>query len=540
MKRYADRAILLAGLAGLLMALSFPLGPPLPITAHDGWWPIGWCCLAPLILAAAVAPSALCALTAGFSSGVVAYGLVLSWLFPFLVRWGGLQAPVAFAVLAALVAYVAGFCAIFALCVWMWSRRWGLGRAVVLAPAAWTGLELVRAHLLTGFPWSLLGYSQYRVPAAIQVADLTGIYGVSFVLVCASGIVALICRRVARQPGTAGSRPAGFLLGAVVGSALLYGVVRPAFLPALRQDIPVALVQTDVAQAEKWDPAERARIEREHFEMTRAAGREGAKLVIWSESSVPVSITADPGYATRLRDLATETGAEIVVGSVAFGSEGPQRHPLNSAFLVRPGQGVAGRYDKRRLVPFGEYVPLKKLLFFLQPLVEAASDFHAGTGANLLASGHGAIGPLICYDAIFPGLARDSVREGAQMLVNISNDAWYAGTAMPYQDLAQSALRAVECRRYLLRSANVGFSAFVDPSGVIVQRGDLGRSLVLKSSIGASTTMTPYVVLGDVFAAGCAILTAFALALASQRVRRKPPQDQGRQTMMLSGGKDAR
>src|SRR2546426_2956331 len=168
------------------MALSFPIGPPLPIPNPDGWWPAGWVCLAPLMLAASRARRSREAAAMGLVSGFISFAMILAWLFPFLIRWARLSAPEAAAVGCLLILYVSAYVACFAACVNVWSRRWGSATAFLLSPAAWTGLELGRGVLLTGFPWCLLGYSQLPVTSSIQVADIAGVYGVSFVLAAAS------------------------------------------------------------------------------------------------------------------------------------------------------------------------------------------------------------------------------------------------------------------------------------------------------------------------------------------------------------------
>lgn len=502
------RLILLSVATGLLMAISFPSGPPLPRAVWGGVWPAGWICLAPLLVAAARARRGWDAAACGFVSGGIAFGIILWWIDPFLIRWARLSAPEASAVFILLVFYLALYPAIFAWCVRRWTARWGSTATLILAPAAWTALEMARGRLLTGFPWCLLGYSQHATLPAIQIADLMGVHGVSFMLACASALAASVPLRA--------SRGAQLALAGLVIACLGYGVWRLDSLPRVEADLPVALIQANVAQEDKWEPQERDRIEAAHFEMTRRAAEGGASLIVWSESSVPISITAHPDYAGRLEALARETGADIVVGSVAYEARGKDPIPFNSAFLVRADRGIVGRYDKLHLVPFGEYVPLKRFLFFLEPLVEEASDFHPGARVTVLAGRGPVLGILICYEAIFPDLARRLVASGASLLITITNDSWYGDTAMPRQHLAQAVLRAVEERRFLLRCAGTGISAIIEPSGRVAARTELDRRTILQGKVAALEGSTLYAAAGDWFAAACVIVTALAFMLAGR------------------------
>ena len=501
-----------AAASGLLVAASFPLGAPLPLESHAGWWPAAWIALLPLLLYCALAaPRPRSALACGFLTGLLGYGLILSWMIPFLRMWGHLDPVSTAGVFGILVGYTAAYVAFWALLVRAFSTRFGVPVACLLAPAAWTGLELARCHLLGGFPWALLGVSQHAVLTAIQIADVTGVYGVSFVLVAASSLLCLLVSL--RNGATRGSVPCAAALALAVALPLTYGTRQPTHASEA-EPVEAALIQANVRQSLKWDPAERDRIEQDHDRMTREASTSGASLILWSESSVPTSITRDADFAGRVERLAAEIGSEIVLGSVAYEQEGEVRVPYNSAFLVRPDTGIAGRYDKRRLVPFGEYVPLERFFYFIESVVSEAGNFRPGTAPTVLRARAGALGPLICYEAVFPSLSRTSARAGATLLVNLTNDAWYAGTAMPAQHLAHAVFRAVETRRFLLRCANTGISAVVDPRGAVTERTAEDETAVLRTRVTPSSTSSAYVLLGDAFAVACAIVSLLVAAHA--------------------------
>lgn len=511
------RPVSLGLLSGVLIALSFPIGAPLPVSSGGGWWPAAWICLAPLMVASSVATSAAAAGWAGFAGGLASFLLILAWIQPFLVRWAHLPAAASLGFLLLLCAYLALFASAFCLCIHMVSMRMGYRAALLIAPAAWTGLELARARLLTGFPWCLLGTSQHEFLPAIQVAELGGVYAVSFVLACSSALVAILVMAWSRRREESAPVVEAILLAAIVVSALVYGAWRLWTMPPAADGIEVALIQPNVEQTDKWDPAERDRIEAAHVAMTRRAVEGGAAFILWSESSVPASITQDGAYRLRVELLAGEAGADIVLGSVAVENGGDRSRAFNSAFLVRSDRGLSGRYDKMRLVPFGEYVPLRSFLTFIEPIVEGAGDFEPGVAVAPLKGALFDVGALICYEAIFPELARAWARSGADLLVAITNDAWYDDTAMPRQHLIHSVLRAVETRRYLLRCAATGISAIVGPTGRVLARSELREEAILRGRVAAMSGGTLYAATGDAFALACGIMAILVAVLSRSR-----------------------
>jgi apolipoprotein N-acyltransferase len=244
------------------------------------------------------------------------------------------------------------------------------------------------------------------------------------------------------------------------------------------------------------------------MDMTSEAARAGAKVVVWPESTIPLSYTETPIFREAIERLSSDHGIDIILGSVATDPARPQRI-WNSAFLASRGTTV-GHYDKIRLVPFGEYVPLRRVLFFAEKLVHAVGEFEFGTNDAPLA-GAMKYGPAICYEVVYPQIARTQVRKGAEVIVTITNDAWYDGTSAPAQHLQQARLRAVETDRYLLRSATTGISAFVDPTGQLLSSLPMGRYGIIYARFQARHGITPYVRLGDWFAWGAVAVVLIAL-----------------------------
>jgi predicted amidohydrolase len=258
----------------------------------------------------------------------------------------------------------------------------------------------------------------------------------------------------------------------------------------------VALVQGSIDQGVKWDPAYQDTTLAVYRTLTVDAARQGAKLIVWPETALPFVFDEDRRRAAVQR-LAHETGAYLLVGALARESDGPR----NSAFLVAPDGDLVGRYDKRHLVPFGEYVPLKRLLPFVEVLGGGAiGEFRSGGGATIFSTPLGRLAVVICYEAIFPAEVRDFVLAGADVLVNITNDAWFGRSAAPVQLLAMAAFRAVENRAYLVRAANTGISAIVAPDGRIVQTSGLFTREIVSGTIAPRIGLSAYTRYGDVFA----------------------------------------
>ena len=256
------------------------------------------------------------------------------------------------------------------------------------------------------------------------------------------------------------------------------------------------MIQPNIGQEMRWDAENTMRIYNEMIALTRKAIAGGAEIVIWPESTVPLAFASNDFFKRQIEEISATHHVDIILGSVA---EDPAKASRiwNSAFLVSEGRS-SGRYDKIRLVPFGEYVPLRKMLFFAEKLVRAVGTFEFGTNDRPL-QGKFSYGPAICYEVVFPQVTRKQVRNGADVLVTITNDAWYDGSA-PRQHLNQARLRAIEGDRYLLRAATTGISAFINPAGQIVEQLPMNRSGIIFAKFQARRSTTPYVRFGDWFA----------------------------------------
>ncbi len=440
----------------------------------------------------------------------------LYWVVNVMAEHGGLAVWVAVLINIGLVALTALFPAVFAVVV----RRLcvvGGSRALAAAPLVWTATELGRTYLFSGFPWVLLGYSQTDVLPIAQLASVFGVYGVSALVVSVSAALAASGLAIGAPAGGRGDAgrmriwPVAVAIGLVL-SVAVWGSLRVtgSALTSSGTPVRVGLVQGNVAQGEKWDPTRATAIFESYLGLTRRAIREGAALVIWPESSTPFSFEEDRTAAEAVRQLARDGRVDILFGSNQVERASPNRY-FNAAFLLGPDGEQKGVYRKMHLVPFGEYVPLKSLLSFAAPLVEAVSGFSPGTEATLLPTLGGPASTAICYEIVFPNLVRQSVADGSQLLTTITNDAWFGRTVAPYQHFAQASMRAIENGRYLVRAANTGISGIVDPYGRVVARSDLFATAVVVGDVRFLRATTVYTRIGDAFAYASLALTVGAL-----------------------------
>jgi apolipoprotein N-acyltransferase len=428
--------------------------------------------------------------------------------------YGGLPVVVSTLVAVLLASYLAMYPALFATMVAASVRRFGVS-GVWFAPAFWVTTEWLRGIIGGGFPWVLLGTSQATVLPVVQTASVVGVYGLSALvtLVSAAAAAVAVSRRRSVWQGAAA---VAVLLAVVtaVGAMRVAG----ARLTTTGRVLRVGLVQGNVEQAEKWNPAFRDQILRRYIDLTRQAIGAGAALVIWPESSTPFYFDVDSALAAPVRRLAAETRTPFIIGSDEHepGRNGPDRF-YNSALLIGPDGLSHGSYRKIRLVPFGEYVPLKRVLFFVGSMVEAVSDFTPGTEAVVFDANGARVSAAICYESIDPVLGRRFVANGSELLSTITNDAWFGRSSAAYQHFDQGIVRAVEEGRYLVRAANTGISGAVDPYGRVLTRTRLFEPAALTVDVRLLQHRTIYSRIGDVIVWVSFALTAGVLVAARRR-----------------------
>ncbi|MFO7811351.1 MAG: apolipoprotein N-acyltransferase [Pelovirga sp.] len=485
-----DKSLPVAALSGGLLALSFP---------RPDFYPLAWVALVPLLLVMEKRP-----FVSGFVTGATFFAIVLYWLNIVMTTFGGLDPFSSLVAYLLLIAYLALF---FGCAIWLaWRIKQRLGLPVLLSlPIIWVALEFLRGWLLTGFPWALIGYSQQNFSLAIQSADVTGVYGVGLILIAVNALIA----QLIMQPKQVFTRWATAGVALLLISHFGYGVWRSGQLSDERPEtLAVALIQGNFEQSQKWDPALRQETIARYLSLSRQALADQPDLLIWPEAATPFYLQDPSPLAARVHDLPKRSGVPLLVGTPAYqvGAAGEYQY-LNSAFLIGSDGLRQGRSDKVHLVPFGEYVPFGRLLSFIDKLVVGVGDFVPGTIVSLPLGEH-RLGVLVCYEVIFPYLARQHVDQGADLLVNITNDAWFGRSSAPYQHLAMARFRAIENRVWLARSANTGISALIAPSGEVVLSGPIFETLQLSGQVGLGAVPTFYTRFGDLFALACLLLTA--------------------------------
>ncbi len=460
----------------------------------------------------------------GLVTGALYFTGTLYWITQVMAVYGGLPTIVAALINALLIAYLSLFPAAFAMIVSRLSMTLG-PRSLAVAPFAWVATELGRSYLLTGFPWVLLGYSQATVLPIAQFASVSGVFGLSGLIASVSAGLAYSAarqwtgRHVRRPAGLAAYAPVALAMAAVLATGA-WGTarMRRGDLARSGEAVTVGLIQGNVDQADKWDQSRSAGIFRDYLSMTRRAIAEGAQVVLWPESSAPFYFQEDKPGADQVRAIARETQVPILVGSDEIVHGSPTKY-YNAAFLVGPDGTDRGTYRKMHLVPFGEYVPMKTLLFFAAPLVEAVSDFTAGDAIALLPVRGRFLSTSICYEIVYPDLVRHAVNAGSDLLTTITNDAWFGASSAPYQHFEQASMRAIENGRYLVRAANTGISGIVDPYGRVVVQTQIFQPAVVVGQARFVRDRTVYSRIGDVFAYASAVCTLGALLFVRRRVR---------------------
>jgi apolipoprotein N-acyltransferase len=507
------RTLLAAALTAALTALCFP---PFDL----GFVAFG--ALVPLLLVTGESGGRR-DLFVGWLTGWAASTALVWWVINTITRYGGVPWSLAVPILLLMTCTLGLFWAIFC-----WARGRILRRLprwtdFLISPLLWVALEYGWARTPDiSFPWSLMGYTQYLNLRILQAADLFGVWGISFLVVSANAAVASLLRSgppEGRRDGWAARLLPAAGAAAMFLGAWVYGEGR---LQEVEKGAPfeVVVLQGNVEQEIKWDPKFRREAIDLYGSLTREAAGEGAGLVVWPETAAPFYYGLEPRYSREIQELAREVQAPILFGSPAR-EEGAGGVSLrNRAYLVSAAGEDVGWYDKVHLVPFGEYVPWRRLLFFVDKIVEAVGEFSPGEGPVTLAVPGARVGTLICYEVVFPDLVRRAVNDGAQILVNITNDAWFGRTAASKQHFSALAFRAVENRRPVARAANTGISGFVDSRGRILQASELFVRGHYRAVLHPSSERTLYGRVGDVFPAACAV-AVLAILLGTLRQKRR-------------------
>lgn len=463
---------------------------------------LGWVALVPLLYFLSSRPGRAETFLAGYSAGFVFFAGTCYWITYSMYNYGGLPLVVAVGILLLFVAVFALHTAAFAFLVRVCLNRWPVWGLLFAAPV-WVAVELVQGHLIFGgFPWMLAGYALAPFSGLLQIVTWSGVYGLSFLLVGVNALLAIAFRRKSWMVGTAG-------ITIVLAASLFPAPPQAAQGPAAGNGLRVRIVQTRIPIDYDWGgDAETALLD----ELTALSleGGTGPALVVWPETPGPFYLSLDPQFRARIASLAGRLDADVLVGYIDL-KDGT---PTNSAGVISPTGAQVSRYDKIHLVPFGEYVPLRKVLFFAESMVRNVGDFARGTELTITQLDGHRLATNICYEDVFPDLIRRFTRLGAELIVNITNDDWFGDSSAPYQHLRMAVVRAVENRRYVVRAANTGISAIIDPYGRVLAETTIGERTVLDGDVAYRSDLTFYVRFGDVFAFAVSLLAALALLVA--------------------------
>jgi apolipoprotein N-acyltransferase len=545
----------LAAVSGALQLLPFPIAGPIPIWRTA----FAWIALLPLLAALlsrdsrgnSLAPLQTAVL--GYLCGVIWYGGNCYWIYQTMYLYGGLAKPIALGILLLFALYIGMYHAFFGFLIGVF-RRFGVSRngTLALVPFVWVALELARARI-TGFPWDLLGVTQVDNPLLSRLATITGAYGISFVL---AGVNSLWLMRI-----TLRDRRYTRSLLAIAGTAVVVGyLVALHAVPPPKQNPPTAtvtLVQENLSVgAARTGPAETTEQMLASFShlsthpsstflsgipemqdtpevvLLHKGGSPDAvegqdqtqtwtpqtDLIVWPESPAGF-FTTDAGFLRQMHQLADSTNALLVIGSLGVepNADPQSERPYflyDSATFFRPGVRAFNRYDKIHLVPWGEYIPFKSFFSFAHKLTAGVSDMDRGSQRSVYPFRGHSYAAFVCYESIFGDEVRQFVKNGAEVLVNISDDGWYGDTGAAWQHLNMVRMRAIENHRWILRSTNTGVTAAIDPLGHVTAAAPRHVRTSLHTEFGYESDITFYTAHGDVFAYACALITLAALVFA--------------------------
>jgi apolipoprotein N-acyltransferase len=488
-------------LSGFVTALAFP---------KFGLQFFLWISLIPLLfLISRLTPRR--AFLISWIAGTVFYMLLLYWIPAVPAHYGNLSTGFSILIYIFLAVLLALSWALFGLTFSVIRGKFGTA-VFYLAPLFWVSFEYIITHLLTGFPWGILGTSQFKNLSFIQISTITGVYGLSFVLVFFQSMFVYSIRSGRRLP---------FALALILMSVIhLAGFLSLRQVAATPESFEAAVIQGNVSSDIYWNEIQTDRILelfKDHIALTKDAYDKGAKLIIWPEFTIPLCFSCEDAlyrnFSRILFQFVQDTQAMLLLGTnETSGSPGEEKY-FNTAVGLTPDLKMT-KYAKMHLVPFGEYTPYKAVFGFIQKMTHAIGEVTPGTAYVLHAYDGRKFGSPICYEVIFPDLVRRFTKKGANFLVTITNDGWYGKTSAPYQHFAQAILRAVENRRFMLRAATTGISGIIDPYGRVIAQTEIMTKTFLTGKVTPREDLTFYARFGDLFSFICLTAAGGAFILA--------------------------
>jgi apolipoprotein N-acyltransferase len=536
----------MAVLSGVLQVLPFPIAGPTPLWRTAFCWiallPLLWALLGndrtgkPLRLHQGAA--------LGYVCGFVWYLGNCYWIYQTMYLYGGLAKPVAAGILVLFCLYLGLYHALFGSLIAAFRNHFGRQSALLLVPFAWVAVELARARI-TGLPWDLLGIAQVDNPLLTRLAPITGAYGLSFVIAAVNALWLIRIRIRERRFTRAALTIAGVVIVVLyvvslrlIANPKVSATTATATLVQENLEVGAANVGPQLTTQQfiesfsylsrypsaqfllgipELPGTQTVYLIRRHAEAdSKALIPTPTDLIVWPESPAPFE-DIDPQFRDAMATLARTAQTPIIVGNTGFDRNPSSKSgytPYNRATFVRPDGTFAGHYDKMHLVPFGEYVPYKEFFFFAKNLLNEVGAFEPGGRRTVFKTGGHTYGTFICYESIFADEIRQYARDGADVLVNISNDGWYGDTSAAWQHLNMVRMRAIENHRWVLRATNTGVTAAINPLGRVTIAAPRHIRTSVQVRFAYEHDVTFYAAHGDLFAYACALITTLALGLS--------------------------
>ena len=456
---------------------------------------LGWISLIPLLYII-VLKRPRQAFILGLTAGTSFYLVLLYWIPAVPAYYGGLSLPISLLVYILFAVFLSLFWAFPSMAVSFIGQKFAHG-VFFLIPFLWITFEYGITHVLTGFPWGLLAYSQYKNIYLIQTASFTGVYGVSFILVFFQSMIVYFFKSKNKILLI-------FAFGFIIFFHILGFFSVKRTIPAVRE-FKGAVIQGNVSSSIQWEITPDQKIEElflQHLNLTRQAAQKGARLLVWPELSVPLCFSCSNSLYQEFRNslihFTHNSNTTMVLGTYETSYNQDDVQYFNSALCLKP-DGQYTQYNKMHLVPFGEYTPYETIFSFISNFTHAIGELTPGDKLSFHKFMEIKFASPICYEIIFPDLVRRFCLGGAEFLVTLTNDGWYGKSSAPYQHFSIAVFRAVENRRFLLRAATTGISGIIDPNGRILKRSELNQQLYLTEDIAAIKKTTIYTRWGNWF-----------------------------------------
>ncbi len=452
----------------------------------------------------------------GFITGIIHFLSCLYWLIYTMDYYGGVPLYQSIGILFLFSAYLALYPALFAGFASLFSLKNRF--SFLFIPALWISLEFIRGF---GFSWGIIGYSQAQFLSLIQISDILGVYGVSFIIISVNYLIYFIFSYVADKNSTLKKN----LLYSCVTTALffifaiLYGTVvinKTKNNIAKAKKVKIAIVQGNIDQKTKWNKNFFDATTKKYMDMSETLKDKGNDLIVLPEAALPYFLNVKEGFLNRIKEHIFYMQTDFLIGAPYASYEDGALY--NSAYLIGKNGEISGRYDKVKLVPFGEYVPMGEWLPFIRKLAGTGEDFAPGKIGQALDWNKYKIGVQICFEIIFPNLARKIVKQDAGFIINITNDTWFGDTPAPFQHFNIALFRAVENKRAIVRCANTGISGAIYPNGSVSETTPLFVEAVKEYNIPIFAEKTFYTRYGDLFALLCIVISFISIIFKIRRL----------------------